>query len=393
MIPAPLVDRAQKFAAGIGTVLDVQVGRCHPRAGDALRRAQTRTGTFVLDGVELPVRANIGIHTQPISFIGLPVVAVRFRSSRCRSACRSSQHLGARTSPCASPMRWNAPAWWPRRRRGVLGWTSISRGAGRSDHAVRALREGAVANDVAVLDELFRQDDVPCATASAKISTAMCDHGVSRGALADGLDAQDRQDRDHDLWPRRRGRLTLFYRDSAPAGSDGRCRPGCGFRKAGRSSLPCQHHRRTAPLPDMVKEMSLDDLPAGAPTSRAETVVRRVDRASPFRQDHPRRELRLQLADEIVRGVLPPAPHSTRPTSPSAQCVAHAGARGAAPARGFRPGRCAGASRAVVPALDRTADRHVRGDGGLKRCARARRERMQPAERNRWRRSTRSCGC
>jgi len=30
----------------------------------------------VLDGVELPVRANIGIHTQPISFIGLPVVAV-----------------------------------------------------------------------------------------------------------------------------------------------------------------------------------------------------------------------------------------------------------------------------------------------------------------------------
>ena len=32
--------------------------------------------TFVLDGVELPVRANIGIHTQPISFIGLPVVAV-----------------------------------------------------------------------------------------------------------------------------------------------------------------------------------------------------------------------------------------------------------------------------------------------------------------------------
>src|SRR5467141_3253184 len=31
---------------------------------------------FLLDGVELPVRANIGIHTQPISFIGLPVVAV-----------------------------------------------------------------------------------------------------------------------------------------------------------------------------------------------------------------------------------------------------------------------------------------------------------------------------
>jgi 1-carboxybiuret hydrolase len=32
--------------------------------------------TFVLDGVELPVRANLGIYTQPISFIGLPVVTV-----------------------------------------------------------------------------------------------------------------------------------------------------------------------------------------------------------------------------------------------------------------------------------------------------------------------------
>ena len=30
----------------------------------------------MLDGVEMPVRPNIGIFTQPISFIGLPVVAV-----------------------------------------------------------------------------------------------------------------------------------------------------------------------------------------------------------------------------------------------------------------------------------------------------------------------------
>jgi aspartyl-tRNA(Asn)/glutamyl-tRNA(Gln) amidotransferase subunit A len=30
----------------------------------------------MLDDVELPVRANLGLYTQPISFIGLPVVAV-----------------------------------------------------------------------------------------------------------------------------------------------------------------------------------------------------------------------------------------------------------------------------------------------------------------------------
>ena len=35
--------------------------------------------TFTLDGVEMAVRPNIGIYTQPISFIGLPVVAVPVR--------------------------------------------------------------------------------------------------------------------------------------------------------------------------------------------------------------------------------------------------------------------------------------------------------------------------
>src|SRR5437762_3304368 len=56
--------------------------------------------------------------------------------------------------------------------------------------------------------------------------------------------------------------------------------------------------------------MSLDDLPNGAPrpaASEAEPVVRRVDRAAPQRDKITRaEELRLQLADEIVRGALPP---------------------------------------------------------------------------------------
>src|SRR5258707_612293 len=55
--------------------------------------------------------------------------------------------------------------------------------------------------------------------------------------------------------------------------------------------------------------MSLDDLPAGAPPRHEpEMVVRRVDPAAPYRDKITRaEELRLQLADEIVRGVLPPA--------------------------------------------------------------------------------------
>ena len=55
--------------------------------------------------------------------------------------------------------------------------------------------------------------------------------------------------------------------------------------------------------------MSLDDLPVSAPPPARvpETVVRRVDRASPQPDKITRaEELRLQLADEIVRGTLPP---------------------------------------------------------------------------------------
>jgi hypothetical protein len=56
--------------------------------------------------------------------------------------------------------------------------------------------------------------------------------------------------------------------------------------------------------------MSLDDLPASAPqrpAAEAETVVRRVDRAASQPDKITRaEELRLQLADEIVRGALPP---------------------------------------------------------------------------------------
>src|SRR6202158_2662036 len=56
--------------------------------------------------------------------------------------------------------------------------------------------------------------------------------------------------------------------------------------------------------------MSLDDLPPGAPQPPArdpEAVVRRVDRAAPYPDKITRaEELRLQLADEIVRGALAP---------------------------------------------------------------------------------------
>jgi aspartyl-tRNA(Asn)/glutamyl-tRNA(Gln) amidotransferase subunit A len=78
MIPAPLVVRAQKFrrwyreqVLELFNSVDVIIAPATPCIAPKLGQA-----TFVLDGVELPVRANIGIHTQPISFVGLPVIAV-----------------------------------------------------------------------------------------------------------------------------------------------------------------------------------------------------------------------------------------------------------------------------------------------------------------------------
>ena len=78
MIPASLIDRAQKFrrwyraqVIELFKTVDVIIAPATPCVAPKLGQV-----TFMLDGVELPVRANIGIHTQPISFIGLPVVAV-----------------------------------------------------------------------------------------------------------------------------------------------------------------------------------------------------------------------------------------------------------------------------------------------------------------------------
>jgi aspartyl-tRNA(Asn)/glutamyl-tRNA(Gln) amidotransferase subunit A len=78
MTPASLVVKAQKFRrwyreevlklfAEVDAILAPATPCTAPLIGQE---------TFMLGDVELPVRANLGLYTQPISFIGLPVVAV-----------------------------------------------------------------------------------------------------------------------------------------------------------------------------------------------------------------------------------------------------------------------------------------------------------------------------
>ena len=78
MVPASMVDRAQKFRRWyrakfleIFRSVDLLIAPATPCVAPKIGQVN-----FTLDGVELPVRAHIGIHTQPISFIGLPVVVV-----------------------------------------------------------------------------------------------------------------------------------------------------------------------------------------------------------------------------------------------------------------------------------------------------------------------------
>ena len=78
MVPAAMVIQAQKFrrwyraaVARLFQDVDAILAPATPCTAPSLGQK-----TFVLNGTQQPVRANLGIFTQPISFIGLPVVAV-----------------------------------------------------------------------------------------------------------------------------------------------------------------------------------------------------------------------------------------------------------------------------------------------------------------------------
>jgi AtzE family amidohydrolase len=78
MIPASLVVKAQKFRRWYQAEIKKLFQSVDAIIAPATPCTAPRIGekTLSLDGLEVPLRANIGIYTQPISFIGLPVVAV-----------------------------------------------------------------------------------------------------------------------------------------------------------------------------------------------------------------------------------------------------------------------------------------------------------------------------
>jgi aspartyl-tRNA(Asn)/glutamyl-tRNA(Gln) amidotransferase subunit A len=78
MVPSTYVVKAQNFRRWYRERVLELFKTCDAILAPATPCTAPKIGqqTFMLDGIELPVRANMGLYTQPISFIGLPVVAV-----------------------------------------------------------------------------------------------------------------------------------------------------------------------------------------------------------------------------------------------------------------------------------------------------------------------------
>jgi len=78
MVPGTLVVKAQRFRRWYRAQMLKLFERYDAILVPATPCTAPKLGqiNFTLDGVDLPVRANMGLYTQPISFIGLPVVAV-----------------------------------------------------------------------------------------------------------------------------------------------------------------------------------------------------------------------------------------------------------------------------------------------------------------------------
>lgn len=124
MVPALWVNYAQRFRSWyreqIRTVfqdVDVLLAPATPCPATLIGQP-----TMTLDGVETPVRANIGIFTQPISFIGLPVVTVPvhrpgklpigvqligapFQEAKLLRVARELEKRGAVSAPLATAFR------------------------------------------------------------------------------------------------------------------------------------------------------------------------------------------------------------------------------------------------------------------------------------------------
>ena len=102
----PLVSRTRPRA--------VRARRCDSCASNSVYSPDDRPADVHTRRPGAAGAANLGIYTQPISFIGLPVVAVPVPLKPLPIGCRSSHLPGAKIFPYVSPARWSRSALSPR---------------------------------------------------------------------------------------------------------------------------------------------------------------------------------------------------------------------------------------------------------------------------------------
>ncbi len=166
MVPATLVIQAQKFRRWYREQVrgTVRWRRRHPRARHAVHRARRSASRHSCSTASsLPLRPNIGIYTQPISFIGLPVVAVPVPLTPLPIgvqiiAAPWREDVALAHRPRAGDMQASSAAPRPKSV-GEAAWRSTCpRWSPRCSAAFERYEQALVTNDVATLDALFRDD-------------------------------------------------------------------------------------------------------------------------------------------------------------------------------------------------------------------------------------------
>ena len=180
MVPATLVAKAQVFRRWYREQFLKLFERYDAILAPATPCTAPKIGqqTFNLDGVELPVRPNMGIYTQPISFIGLPVVAVPVPLKPLPIAVQViaapwREDVALRIAYALEQMGVAAAPQTVNCRESESMEIDLPEVVAEVRDAFERYEKALVSNDVAALDAFFHDDARTIRYGAAKTSTAL----------------------------------------------------------------------------------------------------------------------------------------------------------------------------------------------------------------------------
>ena len=258
MLPASLVAKAQKFRRWYrGEVLklfaevDAILAPATPCTAPLIGQQ-----TFMFGDVEMPVRANLGLYTQPISFIGRSgrrragaAGAVADRRADHRRAVARGRGAAHRPRARSAKASWRAPRCrtncrHPKENKMEIDLPEVvAEVRAEFDRYEKALG----ANDVATLNAMFHNDPRTIRYGGTENLYGYAEIEAFRAARTPAGCAHDFEDRDQHLWPRPRGRLDAVSsrqraRKNRPADAD----LGALSRRLARRRRACELDRRAA---------------------------------------------------------------------------------------------------------------------------------------------------